>query len=188
MVYFAGYKQKQDFFKREWIEEAADVVVYSVDGGEPIPALRPQDRSCSGNIVQAMLAYARGELGPVEVPLSDAVRVIAIGSDRMMAAVAQARHNVLKPYLRPDHVGIASINSPMQCMMKAVCAQCIQRHTDPVTGEESFRFTCVNQDQLMDAVDFHHLNERLKQNTVMEKLTNRWLEYLVEEGKITMVV
>ena len=45
-----------------------------------------------------------------------------------MAAVAQARHGVLKPYLKPDHLAIGSINSPMQCMMKEICAQCLQPH------------------------------------------------------------
>ena len=32
----------------------------------------------------------------------------------------------LKRYFRPDHRAIASINSPMQCMMKEICAQCLQ--------------------------------------------------------------
>ena len=64
-------------------------------------------------------------------PLRDCQRIIAIGSDRMMAAVARARHGVLRPFLHPEHVAIASINSPMQCMMKEVCAQCLQRQIDP---------------------------------------------------------
>ena len=34
---------------------------------------------------------------------------------------------------------IGSINSPMQCMMKEVCAQCLQKHKDPVTGKETRR-------------------------------------------------
>jgi NADPH-dependent glutamate synthase beta subunit-like oxidoreductase/NAD(P)H-flavin reductase len=178
VIYFAGYKKDEDFFKREWIEAAADVVVYSVDRGTPIPVQRPGDKTFVGNIIQAMTAYARGDLGPVTIPLDSATRIIAIGSDRMMAAVKQARHQELKPYLHADHIGIASINSPMQCMMKAVCAQCLQRHVDPVTGTEEFVFTCVNQDQPMDQVDFANLNARLRQNSVMEKLTGQWLEHL----------
>jgi hypothetical protein len=94
----------------------------------------------------------------------------------MMAAVARARHDVLKPYLDPTHVGIASINSPMQCMMKEICAQCLQRHVDPATGKESFVFSCFNQDQPIDHVDWAHLAARLRQNTVQEKLSDLWLE------------
>jgi NADPH-dependent glutamate synthase beta subunit-like oxidoreductase/NAD(P)H-flavin reductase len=187
VIYFAGYKHGGDFFKREEIETATDVVVYSVDDGEQIPTTRPQDRTFTGNIVQAMLAYARGELGPAAIPLSEATRIIAIGSDRMMAAVTTARHSVLEKYLRKAHIGVVSINSPMQCMMKAICAQCLQRHIDPATGDETFVFSCVNQDQLMDHVDFENLNSRLKANSVMEKVTNLWLDYLLERWQAARV-
>jgi len=127
-----------------------------------------------------MVAYATGELGTPLVPLNTVSRIIAIGSDRMMAAVKAARHGVLTPHLRPDHIAIASINSPMQCMMKEVCAQCLQKHVDPVTGREEFVFSCFNQDQEMDRVDFPNLNTRLRQNTVQEKLSNLWLDHLLQ--------
>ena len=75
----------------------------------------------------------------------------------MMAAVARARHGVLAPYLKPGHQAIGSINSPMQCMMKEICAQCLQVHHDPATGEETVVFSCFNQDQELDRVDFGNL-------------------------------
>ncbi len=178
VVYFAGYKKGEDFYKRDELEAAADALILSVDRGEAIPARRPTDRSFVGNIVEAMLAYATGKLGSVAIPLSDVERIICIGSDRMMAAVSRSRKTVLAPYLRPDHVGIASINSPMQCMMKEVCAQCLQKHVDPVTGKEEIVFSCMNQDQLMDQMDWVNLAARLRQNTVSEKLTNLWLDRL----------
>jgi hypothetical protein len=31
----------------------------------------------------------------------------------------------------------------------------------------------------LDRVDFPHLNARLRQNTVQEKLSNLWLDYLL---------
>ena len=76
----------------------------------------------------------------------------------MMAAVARARHGVLAPYLPAQHLGIGSINSPMQCMMKEVCAQCLQRHIDPLTGKEKeIVFSCYNQDQKLDEMDWDNL-------------------------------
>jgi NAD(P)H-flavin reductase/NADPH-dependent glutamate synthase beta subunit-like oxidoreductase len=179
VIYFAGYKKGEDLFKREDIESATDQVIWSTDIGASIAPTRPQDAHFRGNIVQAMLAYQRGELGDRVVPLESVDRIIAIGSDRMMAAVTAARHGVLAPYLKPDHVGIASINSPMQCMMKEVCAQCLQKHVDPVTGHETIIFSCFNQDQEMDRVDFPNLAARLRQNTVQEKLSNMWFDHLV---------
>jgi len=178
VIYFAGYRRGQDLFKREDIERATDQVVWSTDTGDTIVPHRPQDFHFRGNIVQAMLAYETGLLGERLVPLSTADRVIAIGSDRMMAAVKAARHGVLAGHLKPGHVAIGSINSPMQCMMKEVCAQCLQRHVDPVTGKESIIFSCFNQDQELDRVDFPNLSGRLRQNTVQEKLSNLWLDHL----------
>jgi NADPH-dependent glutamate synthase beta subunit-like oxidoreductase/NAD(P)H-flavin reductase len=187
VVYFAGYKRGEDLFKREEIEAATDQVVWATDTGVEIEPYRPQDSHFRGNIVQAMLAYAKGELGDVLVRLLDVDRVIAIGSDRMMSAVKDARHAVLAPYLKPHHVGIGSINSPMQCMMKEVCAQCLQRHVDPITGKESFVFSCFNQDQPLDEVDFKNLNARLRANTVQEKQANLWLDKLLRDAEIERV-
>ena len=180
VLYFAGYRKGEDVFKREEIEASTDQVIWSTDTGDEIRPNRPQDAHFRGNIVQAMIAYGSGQLGEQLVPLADVTRMIAIGSDRMMAAVKAARFAALAPYLRPDHVGIASINSPMQCMMKEICAQCLQKHVDPATGREEFIFSCFNQDQEMDRVDFPHLNMRLRQNTVQEKLSDRWLDHLLE--------
>jgi NAD(P)H-flavin reductase len=179
VIYFAGYRNGADLFKREEIEGATDQVIWSTDTGLAITPARPQDAHFRGNIVQAMVAYAEGALGAAVVPLKDVTRIIAIGSDRMMNAVRLARHGVLQPYLNPSHVGIGSINSPMQCMMKEVCAQCLQKHVDPATGKETFIFSCFNQDQELDRVDFPNLAARLRQNTVQEKLSTQWLEQLL---------
>jgi len=129
--------------------------------------------------VQAMTLYSDGAFGAQTVPFSDGARIIAIGSDRMMKAVKDARYGVLAGRLRQDHVGVASINSPMQCMMKEVCAQCLQKHVDPRTGKETVVFSCYNQDQLMDHVDWKNLAARLRANTVQEKLTNLWLDKIL---------
>ena len=176
VIYFAGYKNGNDLFKREEIEKATDQVVWATDFGDEIKPHRQYDSHFRGNIVQAMVAYAEGRLGDTRVNLKDVDRIIAIGSDRMMNGVREARHTTLKPYLNPQHTAIGSINSPMQCMMKEVCAQCLQRHVNPHTGEEFFVFSCFNQDQHLDFVDFKNLNERLKANSVQEKLSNMWLD------------
>ena len=95
VIYFAGYRNRHDVFKIAEVEAASDVIVWSVDpipGAEPIPVTRPQDKSTVGNILEAVLAYARGELGETPIHLDDVDHIIAIGSDRMMAAVKEARH------------------------------------------------------------------------------------------------
>jgi len=176
VLYFAGYKKHADRYKVAEIERAADVIVWCCDEAPGFTPTRPQDLSFIGNIVQAMAAYGAGRLGSQPVKLSDAAHLIAIGSDRMMQAVGAARHGVLAPLLAPGHTAIGSINSPMQCMMKEVCAQCLQPQTDPATGARSVVFSCFNQDQALDRVDFPALHDRLLQNSLAEKLSAQWID------------
>jgi NAD(P)H-flavin reductase len=179
VVYFAGYRNGGDVFKREEIESSTDQVVYCTDAGVNIDPQRAEDRHFRGNIVQGMIAYAEGRLGGEMFKLSEVNHIIAIGSDKMMNAVREARHGILAPHLNPKHLAIASINSPMQCMMKEVCAQCLQRWVDPTTGKEQFVFTCYNQDQPIDNVDFRNLAARLRANSAQEKLSTAWLDRLL---------
>jgi hypothetical protein len=70
-----------------------------------------------------------------------------------------------------------------------VCAQCLQRHVDPATGREEFIFSCYNQDQDLDRVDFANLQARLRQNSVQEKISNLWFELVLDraEAELTHV-
>ena len=176
VIYFAGYKAVRDRYKVEEIEAAADQVVWACDEAPGFEPSRPGDMSFVGNIVDAMVAFQSGALGERLIELSDVDRIIAIGSDRMMAAVRAARHGVLAQWLKPEHKAIGSINSPMQCMMKEICAQCLQPHRDPESGAVSVVFSCFNQDQPLDLVDFHALHERLGQNGAQERLTAQWID------------
>jgi hypothetical protein len=181
VLYFAGYKKIQDRYKVEEIEKASDAVVWCCDEAPGFTPGRDQDKAFVGNIVEAMTAYGRGDLESVDIPLDAVDRLVVIGSDGMMRAVARARHEELAPYLKPGHRAIGSINSPMQCMMKEICAQCLQQHKDPVTGEETVVFSCFNQDQSLDRVDFANLRTRLSQNGVQEKLTRQWIDRCLRE-------
>jgi NADPH-dependent glutamate synthase beta subunit-like oxidoreductase/NAD(P)H-flavin reductase len=184
VLYFAGYRKLSDRYKVEEIEKAADAVVWCSDEAPGFRPERAQDQSFVGNIVEAMLAYARGALGDRPIPLAACDRLVAIGSDRMMAAVNRARRGELKAYLKSDHLGIGSINSPMQCMMKEVCAQCLQAHVDPVSGDKTYVFSCFNQDQPLDRVDFGVLDQRLRQNGMQEKLTAQWIDRCLRRLKL----
>jgi len=167
VLYFAGYKKLADRYKVAEIEAAADRIIWCCDEAPGFIPTRAQDASFTGNMLQALLAHA-DELQNID-------RIICIGSDRLMAAVAHARTTSLASVLKPGHLAFGSINSPMQCMMKEICAQCLQRQVDPVTGEESIVFSCFNQDQELARVDWTCLHERLGQNSVQEKLTAKWL-------------
>ncbi len=186
-IYFAGYKKIIDRYKVEEIEAAADVVIWCCDEAPGFTPGRVQDKAFVGNIVEAIAAYGRGDLDDpigadqLELSLHSVDRLVVIGSDAMMGAVARARHTTLAPYLKIDHKAIGSINSPMQCMMKEICAQCLQQHKDPITGEETVVFSCFNQDQSLDLVDWSNLRTRLSQNGVQEKLTKQWVDRCLKQ-------
>lgn len=179
VLYFAGYKKSEDRYRIKDIEEASDKIIWACDQAIFTPE-RDQDRAFHGNIVQAIESYGKGLLGEEDIKLKDVDVIIAIGSDRMMAAIKEARYTVLKEMLKDNHKAIGSINSPMQCMMKEICAQCLQKHIDPKTGEISYVYSCFNQDQNLDNVCFNSLRERLGQNSTQEKLTSQWIKYCFE--------
>src|SRR5262249_25824009 len=81
VIYFAAYRKAEDIYKVDEIEAASDVIIWSTDAAPAPTPRRPQDRAFVGNVVQAMVSYANGELGAQHVPFSDGSRIIAIGSD-----------------------------------------------------------------------------------------------------------
>ncbi len=84
---------------------------------------------------------------------------------------------MLAPFLKPAHRAIGSINSPMQCMMKEICAQCLQPHRDPATGKVTLRVLLLQPGPAARRVDFAALDLRLQQNAVQEKLTAQWIRH-----------
>ncbi|WP_448605726.1 FAD-dependent oxidoreductase [Neorickettsia risticii] len=176
VLYFSGYKKLNDRFKVDMIEAFSDCVVWVCDEGK-FPSNRTCDASLMGNMIMALERYIKGEiLLPIKAGALD--RVITIGSDSLMFAVQRfiTKHrHILKPNLK----AIASINSPMQCMMQGICAQCIQRRH--INGKEEYVYSCVNQDQDMEITDFYFLSQRLKQNSLTEKLNYLYCKSQMEQ-------
>ncbi len=170
ILYVAGYKKEQDRYKIEEIEKAADVIFWACDERK-MGKTREQDFSFCGNIIDMVSAFHVEK----KVVLSEIDRVLVIGSDSMMNAVNYAPW---KKFFKKGIKIIASINSPMQCMMKGICAQCLQKHRETKTKEETFVYSCCNQDQDMNTVDFYHLQQRLRQNSLQEKVTANFIKCL----------
>ena len=61
---------------------------------------------------------------------------------------------------------IVNVNSSMQCMMKGVCGQCIQK----IKGKKKYIFACSYQSQKAEIIDFKSLKTRLYQNSLQEKM------------------
>ncbi|MBS0185661.1 MAG: pyridine nucleotide-disulfide oxidoreductase [Proteobacteria bacterium] len=180
VLYIAGYKSLKDRFKIKEIEAAANTVLWCVEdlSSQKDVHKRPQDLVFQGRVTDALIAYAKGEMGEPSISLEEVDYILTVGSQEMMEAVSHVRNKTLKSCLASKKDAYGSINSPMQCMMKGICAQCLQRQYDPLTGLETIIFSCRNQDQLLDYVDFECLKNRLKQNNLLEDIALQWGEFL----------
>lgn len=98
-------------------------------------------------------------------------RLVAAGSPVFLKRVQQIIANLENPFKQT----LATVFSPMQCMMKGICGQCIQRHVDPDTHEESFVFSCANVLQPLESLDVHAMQQRLSQNSCLETLSRLWI-------------
>ena len=188
-VLFAGcFDSAQDIFNQDEIEQAADAVLWITAGGLPVTPRRPQDRSVTASVLDAIKQYAAGRLGDIPIRLQDVTRVQVVGSNRLVRLVRDGRAGELALYLAKNQLTTASISTPMQCCLKGVCSQCLQWQIDPATGKRTKAvFGCSWQDQPIDIVDLDNLDERLSQNRVQEHLTNQWLDFLFLRHNVSRV-
>jgi NADPH-dependent glutamate synthase beta subunit-like oxidoreductase/NAD(P)H-flavin reductase len=188
-VLFVGcFDTAQDVFCQNEIEAAADAILWVTGNGAPIKPRRPQDRTVTAPVVDAIVQYAGGKLGEPSIGLPDVTRIVVVGSNRLVRLVRDARAKELTPYLTKKPPATASISTPMQCCLKGVCSQCLQWQKDPATGKRTKAvFGCSWQDQPLDIVDLDNLDERLSQNHVQEHLTNQWLDYLFKRHRVARV-
>ena len=185
IFYVAMMETAEELFCREELEVASDAILWITKKGEKINTTRPQDRTRQGELIAVLRDYA---LQPSSVPLQSIDQVYVVGSTKLLRCVQKARTSFLKEYFHFDVEFIASVYGPMQCMMKGVCAQCLQWQIDPVTGKRTKAvYACSWQHQPMEVVDLKNIDERLSQNRTQEILTNLWLDYLFTTGKIERV-
>jgi NADPH-dependent glutamate synthase beta subunit-like oxidoreductase/NAD(P)H-flavin reductase len=187
VLYIAGFQTADEVYCQDDLEAAADVIVWITASGVPVPARRPQDCSASGDFLDILTRYAAGELSDTApaIPLQEVTRVLIIGSHRLVRIMKEARHGVLRDYFTYSSKSpefIASVHGPMQCMLKGVCAQCLQWQIDPATGQRTKAvFACSWQDQPLDIIDIDNLEERLSQNSLQEHLSNLWLGLISDQ-------
>jgi NADPH-dependent glutamate synthase beta subunit-like oxidoreductase/NAD(P)H-flavin reductase len=151
VILFCGFHKKEDVVKKEELDNSCDELILDF----------------SGDVVQAVVNYFKNSKEKIDA-------ILTMGNDEMMHKVAKIYHQDLKENLSDSSVGITSLNSPMQCMLKGVCAQCLQKKTDK-NGQTRYFYACLSQDQKMLEIDFDFLKKRCSQNSLPEKLTNSWL-------------
>lgn len=143
--FISGYKKHSDLIYAEKIEELSDNVIRAFE----------QDVANPGTIIDALEGAKINDL------LDNVDHIYCNGSSMMMSKILEHKN-----YFFPNIEITYSINSPMQCMMKGICGQCIQKTKD----DNGYIFSCARQNFNADSIDFQCLNNRLTQNSLFEKM------------------
>lgn len=162
VIFFAGYR-KNDFVVREdeMRKSCAKLIISIEDEDAAIGRFQ-------GSVIAAMEDYFAKNSPKID-------RVFSIANNYLMEKVAKLRHEI--PALKSAKYSITSLNAPMQCMLKGVCSQCLQKRMNE-KGEVEYFYSCASQDQDADRIDFRHLHNRCEQNSLSEKVSKMWIERL----------
>ncbi|MDX1900846.1 MAG: FAD-dependent oxidoreductase [Gammaproteobacteria bacterium] len=183
VIYLGLFNDPAELYCQKHIEEITDLAIWVTPDRPAIQTNRPQDYSVNGDPIEVLQKYARGALDPLktqpEIPLSDIDRIYLIGNSCLLKQFQHARKHHLKTMLTKNPRVQASVYSTMQCMLKGVCAQCLQWQIDPETGKRTKAvFACSWPEQPLELVDIDNIDERQMQNRLQEKLSELWVTHL----------
>ncbi len=184
VLYFGAFRSSDEPYYPEQIEAATDQIVWAAAEGEPIPARRPQDVSVvTGDAIDLIRRYGDGELaddGVPRIPLEEVDEILVMGSTGLLYGMQKALSGDLASYFPEDVEIQGTAGSPMQCMLKGVCSQCLQWQVDPESGERTRTvFSCAEQDQPLLEIDLPNLWARQAQNRLPDQLADMWLTHLL---------
>lgn len=174
LIYFGDFNSKDEIYCQETLENIADLIIWNTKSHHLVATHRPQDIATSGDFLEILIKQAE------KIPLADVDRIYIIGNSELLRRFQAARKIQLKEWLVKNPLVFGSVYSTMQCMLKGVCAQCLQWQVDPETGQRTKAvFACSWQDQPLELIDFDNLDERQIQNRMQETLSKLWVEQLL---------
>jgi len=183
VLYVAAFGSRDDVDHQDELERGADQIIWCTASEPTIEARRPQDMSLvATDMIDLVRRYGSGELGAGDgrIPLAEVDRVMVMGGTGLLKGFQSALQEDLKRYFAPGCDAVGTVGSPMQCMLKGVCSQCLQWQIDPETGERTRPvFTCAGQDQPLSWIDLDNLAARQQQNRLADRLTGQWIDHVL---------
>jgi NADPH-dependent glutamate synthase beta subunit-like oxidoreductase/NAD(P)H-flavin reductase len=187
VLYVAAFGSAAEVDHQYELETAADQIIWCTAQEPRIIPRRPQDLSVVATDMVALLQhYGANELGTNNsndyIPLAAVDRLLVMGSTGLLRSFQAALKDTLREIFRPNLRAIGTVGSPMQCMLKGVCAQCLQWQIDPETGKRTRAvFSCAEQDQPLAWIDLDNLAARQIQNRLPDRLAVQWLDYILSK-------
>ncbi len=197
VIFVAGYRDASFVVRQERMENSCDQMIFAIENDSKLELHKVESLGIKGTVIDAVKEYFGMNMwAGLQTPPSSSVqssigskhsivtlsstkpsigisnkidRIFTIGNDEMMHEIAKLRYEKIVPEIVEAPIAITSLNAPMQCMMKAVCSQCLQKRFDE-NGEVEYFYACMEQDQNMDKFSFEHLHARCQQNSLLEKV------------------
>lgn len=179
ITYIATLAQASEMDKMDELEASTDQIIWCVQKGDKLEARRPQDSSVVATDMIELLENLNND-GVVD--LSSIDRMLALGSTGLLKGLQKelSPEGRLVDIFKPDVEVMGTVGSPMQCMMKGVCGQCLQWQIDPVTKQRTKAvFTCAGQDQNVKEIDLDNLTARTSQNRLLDVINVAWFNRIL---------
>ncbi len=189
VIYAAAFNSAHELDRQDELEVAADQIIWITGKGHQINTRRQQDISIMAtDVIDVLFRYAQGEFSTSNgshISLQEVDQLMVMGSTGLLGAFQQstAAKGRLGGIFKPDLTAFGTVGSPMQCMLKGVCGQCLQWQIDPETGQRTRAiFSCSEQDQPLAWIDVNNLAARQTQNRLVDRLSARWLDYVLTQS------
>lgn len=182
VIYVSQLADANELYCKQECEAAADTIIWMTRKGDVIPT-RDSDYAIMGeDVIKTLIEHAS------QISLSNVDRIYIVGDTNLLRTFQAARKPVLKEYLLKDPKVFGSVYGNMQCMLKGVCAQCLQWQIDPETGLRTKAvFSCSWQDQPLEIIDIDHIDERQAQNHLLDQLSLLWVDHIFKQYAVEKI-
>ncbi|MDN5869249.1 MAG: pyridine nucleotide-disulfide oxidoreductase [Nitrococcus sp.] len=187
VLYVAAFGDASEVDHQDELEAGADQIIWCTARAPAVRSRRAQDTSVvATDMVDLVRGYGNGEIRAASaeaIALQSVDRIMVMGGTGLLKSFQGALEKTLKPYFQPNVEAFGTVGSPMQCMLKGVCAQCLQWQIDPDNGERTRPvFSCAGQDQPLSWIDLDNLAARQQQNRLSDHLAGLWLDYVLRQA------
>ena len=149
----------QNLYATEELLAASDNVLIVTNGSISYGSCAGKIDIFEGDMAQALIK--EHSFGTIK--LQDIDMVVIKGIASFVTAIKNIRFGQLKSSFVRNPKTTALVLGPMNCMLKGICAQCLQWQIDPITGLRTKEvYACSWQDQPLEIIAVDHLLERDK--------------------------
>ncbi|XWO14018.1 Dihydroorotate dehydrogenase B (NAD(+)), electron transfer subunit [Candidatus Hepatincola sp. Pdp] len=149
IYYIGGYRNQTDIFYEKQIKKHALTTIFTLENNN-------SKNYVTGNVINGLEYFMQHN------PKLHIHELLVAGSCSMMEAVQQFTKNH-KYFTKTKST--ASLNSMMQCGLKGICGTCIQQVGNQLV------YSCKQQEQELTNTSFSFLANKLRQNSLQEKLS-----------------